>query len=169
MSLGLHSRVTPICLPSNTIMDQYNWHYHITTSLTSLLPMCVIKLWYNVAATTIASSGVWQTNPWHSSCLGTELDRITIAKSGEWRLDDSLLLSAALNGRKRLRLSIFSGSVINGRKAAPPSDDDTTNLTADQTAIFWNGVIWVSFPFACRTLRPMALMSNVPALWFWEK
>lgn len=47
-----------------------------------------------------------------------------------------LLLSAALSGLNKIPLSILSGSVINGKKAAPPSDCDTTNLTADQTAIF---------------------------------
>lgn len=40
-----------------------------------------------------------------------------------------------LNGLKSVALSIFSGSVMSGRKAAPPSDCDTTNFTADQTAI----------------------------------
>jgi uncharacterized membrane protein (DUF373 family) len=41
-----------------------------------------------------------------------------------------------LNGLKRIALSMFSGSVISGKNAAPPSDDDTTNLTADHTAMF---------------------------------
>lgn len=41
-----------------------------------------------------------------------------------------------LSGRKSVLLSMFSGSVMSGRKAAPPSAPDTTNFTADQTAMF---------------------------------
>lgn len=151
--------------------------------------MCAIKFWYKVAAITIASSGDWHTNPWHSSCFATLGDFITTAKSGECKPEDNLLLSAALsseqkakrltieccfcatlmsylNGLKRIALSMFSGSVISGRKAAPPSDCDTTNFTADHTAIFWNGVTCGSRPLVKRTRKPFGPISSVPAFWF---
>lgn len=111
-----------------------------------------------MAAITIASSGDVQTKPWHSNCLGMLGDFMTTANNGECKPDDSLLLSAALflsekytlnlcannenneyishlNGRNKVLLSIFSGSVMSGKNAAPPSDCETTNLTADHTAI----------------------------------
>lgn len=68
-----------------------------------------------------------------------------------------------LSGLNKLLLSMFSGSVINGKNAAPPSADETTNLTADQTAMFGNGVICGSRPFAKRTLKPAWHMSKAPA------
>lgn len=132
------------------------------------LPMWAIRLWYRVAAITMASSGDWQTNAWHSSCLGTDAERITTAKMGAWRLDERRLLSEALSGRNRELLSIFSGSVIRGKKAAPPSEADTTNFTADQTAILWNGVKRGSRPLVNLTRRPLALISKFPAFWFWN-
>lgn len=46
-----------------------------------------------------------------------------------------IFLFSYSNGRNKDVLSILSGSVINGRKAAPPSLSETTNFTADQTAI----------------------------------
>lgn len=49
---------------------------------------------------------------------------------------------AHLSGLNSELLSMFSGSVINGKKAAPPSTGDTMNLTADHTAMLWKGVIW---------------------------
>lgn len=49
-------------------------------------------------------------------------------------------MCAYLKGWKRVDLSMFSGEVINGRNAAPPSSVDTENLTADHTAMLWNGV-----------------------------
>lgn len=157
--------------------------------------MWAIRLWYRVAAITMASSGVWHTNPWHSSSRGVLLERMTMANSGECSPEDSLRLSAALleygrqkgrgafdkprrvpfwggsqrktylSGRKSARLSMFSGSVMSGRNAAPPSDEDTTNLTADQTAMFGKGVTSGSRPLAALTRSPIVLMSNVPAFW----
>lgn len=62
-----------------------------------LVSMWVIKLWYRVAAITMASSGDWQTKAWHSSWRCTSNDRITTANMGEWRPDDSRRLSDALD------------------------------------------------------------------------
>ena len=74
------------------LMQLWDW----TGQITWLLPMCAIKFWYSVAAITIASSGDWQTKPWHSNCLATLGDFITTANSGECNPEDNLRLSAAL-------------------------------------------------------------------------
>lgn len=60
--------------------------------------------WYSVAAITIAFSGVWQTNAWHSSCLVWRcsfIDRMTTAKMGACRPDDRRRLSAELNNLRQ--------------------------------------------------------------------
>lgn len=82
-----------------------------------------------------------------------------------------------LSGWNRAVLSIFSGSVIRGRKAAPPSSSDMTNFTADHTAMLWKGVMRASFssgaaaPFEMAralifTLSPVAQISSDPELSF---
>lgn len=73
------------------------------------------------------------------------------------------LQSSYFKGLKRLLLSIFSGSVIKGKNAAPPSVDETTNLTADHTAIFENGVMIGSLPLVSLILNPEGHISNVAA------
>lgn len=72
-----------------------------------------------------------------------------------------------LSGWKSDFLSRFSGSVINGRNAALPSDWLSTNFTADQTAILWNGVGCDSFELEpLRILKPPSHISRYPAFWF---
>lgn len=66
-----------------------------------------------------------------------------------------------LSGWNNELLSMFSGSVINGRNAAPPSIGEMMNLTADHTAMLWNGVISESRPDT-RTRKPLAQISNSP-------
>lgn len=68
-----------------------------------------------------------------------------------------------LSGLNKLLLSIFSGSVIKGRNAAPPSSAETTNFTADHTAMLENGVIIGLLPFESFTLKPDGQISNTPA------
>lgn len=76
------------------------------TFLFWLLPICDIRLWYKVAAITIASSGDWQTNAWHSSWRGTSVDRITTEKIGACNPDDNRRLSATLK-RKSIKICIL--------------------------------------------------------------
>lgn len=83
----------------------------------SLAFMWAIKLLYRVAAITIASSDVWQTKPWHSSCLWTPTLRMTTANKGEWDSSAKSFFSLGSRSRKRVCLSMLSGSVINGRNA----------------------------------------------------
>lgn len=86
-----------------------------------------------------------------------------------------------LSGWNREVLSMFSGSVIRGRKAAPPSSSDMTNFTADHTAMLWKGVMRASFssapsglaPFEMAValtfiLNPVAQMSKEPELSFYK-
>lgn len=154
---------------------------------------------------TMASSVLLQMNPWHSSTLGELAERMTTAKMGAWiwmlcsTASCSLELLAVeilmtfrrwscrgpnmthLRGWNREVLSIFSGSVIRGRKAAPPSSSDMTNFTADHTAMLWKGVMSASFssapsglaPFEMAvaltfTRKPVAQMSKEPELSFFK-
>lgn len=82
--------------------------FQIRQILTWLLLICAMRFWYKVAAITIASSGDWHTNPWHSSCFATTGDFITTAKSGECKPDDNLLLSLALMKVKYINMELIA-------------------------------------------------------------
>lgn len=80
----------------------------------------------------------------------------------EIRLSQKTTMRTYVNGRNRLLLSIFSGSVMSGKNAAPPSLLDTTNLTADHTAILENGVTSGLRPLPMRIRSPDGQISSVP-------
>jgi len=60
-----------------------------------------IRLWYRVAAITMASSVLLQMNPWHSSTLGELAERMTTAKMGActWMLCSTASFSLELQSR----------------------------------------------------------------------
>lgn len=67
---------------------------------------------------------------------------------------------AHLSGWNSAVLSMLSGSVMSGKNAAPPSESEMTNFTADHTAILWNGVIFESLSSLLVPDMALILMRN---------
>lgn len=68
---------------------------------------------------------------------------------------------------------MLSGSVMRGRKAAPPSESEMTNFTADHTAMLWKGVMLKSLLSSLLLLtlmrNPVAQISKNPARSFYKE